>query len=117
VAASVRTKHLMVQSMTNATSYRAGRKGTLKVGVFLGKKKTLGATTIEIKGPEGLEAEVKAVSGMDKAKNMVEVPFGFSKDAKKGSYDLEVTVTYTTQKGGKDKKAYKVTYTLPVTVE
>jgi len=117
VAASVRTKHLMVQSMTSATSYRAGGKGTLKVGVFLGKKKTLGETTITITGPDGLEAEVKSVSSMDKAKNTVEVPFGFTKDAKKGSHDLKVTVRYTTQKGGKDKGAYTVTYTLPVTVE
>lgn len=117
MAASVRTKHLMVQSMTNSSSYRAGGKGTLKVGVFLGKRKTLGATTITITGPDGLEAEVKAVSGMDKAKNMVEVPFGFTKGAKKGGHDLKVTVTYTTQKGGKDKGAYSVTYTLPVTVK
>lgn len=107
----------MVQSMTNASSYRPGGKGTLKVGVFLGKKKTLGETTITIKGPEGLETEVKTVSSMDKAKNLVEVPFGFSKDAKQGSHDLEVTVRYTTQKGGEDKEAYVVTYTLPVSVE
>ena len=117
MAASLRTKHLMVQSMTSATSYRAGGKGTLKVGVFLAKNKTLGETTITITGPDGLEAEVKSVSSLDKTRNVVEVPFGFTKDAKKGSHDLKVTLRYTTQKGGKDEEAYAVTYTLPVTVK
>lgn len=113
----MRSKHLMVQSMTTATSYTAGSKGTLKVGFFLGKKSTLGETTITITGPEGLEVEVKTLPSVEGAKKVIEVPFAFSKDAKKGAHTLKVVVRYTAKKKGKDKGLFEISYPLPVTVK
>lgn len=117
VAATLRTKHLMLQSLASAIRYRPGGKGSLKLGVFLGRGQGLGPTTITLKGPPGLEAERKSLSGLDKARTVLEVPFEFAKDAEPGAYDLEVTVTYTTQSKGKDPETFSVRYTLPVVLE